>query len=194
MRALLVLGLLAFGATELSAQKAMKFGIEGGGVYATVDGDDFQGTDAGIGFQAQVRNVGSAFTIGAGVVRTSHAVEGTDEKLAILGLMLEPRYTFASAASFRPFLAGRAGMVRETMSATVLGTAYDMEATGTAFGGGGGLAFNLSPNMELNLVATYNMLSFGDVKVNGDTQSGTDTSGSSVTLQASLMFIFGGGK
>jgi len=68
---------------------------------------------------------------------------------------------------------------------------FEGKGPGNVIGAGGGLAFVMTPQVELNVGATYNRLSFGDVTVNGSKQPDTESSGSSVTLQVGLTYVFG---
>ena len=193
MRSLAALALAALFAGPLTAQGTPpRFGIDGGLLYATVDGSDFARLDAGVGFQVQGRLILRGFSVGAGFVRTSHGVESITENLVITGFLLEPRYTFPTTGTLHPFLVARLGRLNQSLKANVPGFGtVDGEGPGNVFGAGGGVAFALAPQVELNVAATYNKLTFGDVTVNGSKDSDSATNGSSVTLQVGLAYVFG---
>jgi hypothetical protein len=112
MRPFIALTLVLIGAVQVSAQSTPpRFGVEGGVLYATVDGSDFEGTSAGMGFQIQGRLLLQGVSLGAGLLRTSHAVEGSTDNLVVTGFLFEPRYTFPTASSPHPFVNARFGFL-----------------------------------------------------------------------------------
>jgi hypothetical protein len=162
--------------------------LEGGGLYATVDGDDFEGTEAGMGFEAQAKLLFTGgFSIGAGFYRSSHDLEGTSENLVVSGFFAEPRYIFAQQGTLRPFLLGRFGLVKQRLEVG----ADELEGPGTIIGGGAGLGIDLSPTLELVLSAAYHSASFGDFEVNGFEVPDSDLKGSSVVLRLGLSVALG---
>jgi hypothetical protein len=182
------LGLVMATARAASGQDIpARFGLEGGVLYATVDGSDFEGTDAGMGYHAQGRLLFRFFSIGAGVLRTSHDVEESTSDLKLSGFFVEPRYTFPTAGNAHPFVSAR--FAKNDMSFTV--GSFTAEAPGTAWGIGGGMNILIGPSLDLNLGVAYNKISFGNVTVNGNENQDSDTKGSSVTFQVGLTYVFG---
>ena len=174
-------------ATNLQAQ-GPRFGFEAAGLYATLSGDDFDGTDAGMGFDIQGRYMSSPkFSVGAGIMRTTHGTDFSDNDIAVLGLFAEPRYHFAvSGSSMMPFVTGRLAYLKESLSAG----GSDFKANGYLFGFGGGLAYQVSPTMTLGGSVTYNLVSFGDAKMDGTTIANSDASGSSLAVRCAFGFKF----
>ncbi len=170
------------------AAQARGFSLEGAGLYADVSGDDFSGTNAGVGFDAQARFSWGAFSLGAGVQYSSHGLDGLSENLGVRGFFAEPRYAFPTAAgNLTPYLVGRLALLHERIE---VGSSK-AEANGTAFGGGGGLAIRLASTVDLSVSVLYAAVSFGDVELNGTEQPNTDTSGSTLALRAGIAVKFG---
>jgi hypothetical protein len=62
------------------------FGIGATGGYYTLNGDDFEGTDAAFGFEGYLRYTAPAgFQILAGVHYSSHDTEGVEDNLSVPG-------------------------------------------------------------------------------------------------------------
>jgi hypothetical protein len=109
LRSLPALSLVAVVAAAPPADAQVKIGVAG--LYASLGGDDFQGTDAGLGGDAQVRfALSPTFTLGGGVQFTSHDNNFADGNINVLGVFAEPRYHIAmsGAGALRPYLAARA--------------------------------------------------------------------------------------
>jgi opacity protein-like surface antigen len=194
MKASLVVaaGLLAVCASAGSAQVSSPvFSAEGAGLYATVNGDDFDGTDAGMGFDVQGRVRFASLSIGAGYQRTSHGTEFTSENGTLSGFFVEPRYGFAGSGSFRPYISAKLGRVTQSLEADFpeFGP-VEQKSSGFLYGFGGGLEFPVSPAVAFNVGASYNRVSFGDLEINGETLDDSDSSGSSVMLRVGLGFAF----
>jgi len=159
------------------------------GLYATLSGDDFQGTNAGIGADGQIRfPLGQAgLSLGAGVQLTSHSVDGIDPNWSVIGVFGEPRYVFNTGGSSQlsPYIAGRAGWLHESISD---GT-DKLSASGFYFGGGGGLLIGLG-GVNLDIGVLFASVKFGELDLNGSS-TGFKPSGTSLALRAGLAF---GGK
>lgn len=179
----------AFAAIATSGQaQAPRFGFEVAGLYATLSGSDFEGTDAGTGFDIQARFMSNPrFSLGAGLLRTSHGTNISDDNIAVLGFFAEPRYHFKmSGSSMSPYLTARLGYLKETLSAG----GSDFEAQGNLFGFGGGMGYAVSPTVSLGGSVTYNLVNFGDAKVDGSTINDSSASGSSLAVRFSVAFAF----
>lgn len=169
----------------LSAGVAQAQGVrvELTGAYQSLSGDDFEGTNSGIGGEAQVRFGMGRMTLGVGALLSSHGIDGIDDKLKILGLLAEPRFVFALTGSpLSPFIAARFAYLRETLTTG----GQDFKATGFAFGGGAGVNYRISPLIQILVAAYFQSARFGDVDVDGTTSPGTDASGTAMTLRAGL--------
>lgn len=176
-------------ATTAGAQSSGKFGIELAGIYATLSGDDFEGTDAGVGFDVQGRYaINPAFSLGAGVQRTTHGVEGFENDESVLGFFLEPRYNFtmSEGSNLAPFLSGRVAMINASLEEG----GSEAKASGTLFGFGGGLQFQASPTIRLTGSVTYNIVNLGEVEIDGSEIPDSDASGSSLAVRFGVAFNF----
>lgn len=178
---------LAAFAVSAEAQES-KFGIEVAGMYATLSGDDFQGTDAGMGFDAQGRfSINPAFSLGAGVQRTSHGIDGASNDMGVLGFFAEPRYAFAmEGSSMKPFISGRFAMLKASLEEG----GSDFEQSGMLFGFGGGAGFMVSPTVQLTGSVTYNIVDMGDLEIDGTKVPDSEASGSSLAVRFGVSFTF----
>ncbi len=147
--------LFACGPVLLSAQS---FSFSAGGIYAALNGSDFDGINAGVGGDLLLRyHAASGLSIGGGVQYTSHGIDGIDPNFGVTGFFADARYAFERklSASITPYVGAR-----------VVLASYNVSQSGTS-------------------------VHFGDAKVNGATQSGTKSSGSSLALRAGVVFGFG---
>ncbi len=179
--------LFACGPVLLSAQS---FSFSAGGIYAALNGSDFDGINAGVGGDLLLRyHAASGFSIGGGVQYTSHGIDGIDPNFGVTGFFADARYAFERklSASITPYVGARVVLASYNVSQS--GTS--VKASGTAFGPGAGMLVRLSPAAQLDLGVLWLSVHFGDAKVNGATQSGTKSSGSSLALRAGVVFGFG---
>jgi hypothetical protein len=188
-RTLMSVAFLGAAAMPAAAQRASgpTFSFEPAAFYATVNGNDFEGTDAGLGFDAQARVKFTALSLGLGYQRSTHAIESIDEKIVASGLFVEPRYEFSSASSVTPYLSARIGRVKQSLESG----SSKAEASGFSFGGGAGVIMPLGKTLRLNTSASWNSLSFGDAEVDGSQIPDSKSKGSSVMLRAGISFNFG---
>jgi len=132
MKRIAVMILLLLIATAAAAQRPT-WTASGSVVYATVSGDDFQGTNAGLGIQVEVRRYWPEWSLGVGAQYTSHDATGFSDRIGIGGFFVEPRYTFPTPTpNLQPYVAGRAMLLYERLESG----ADRAEASGTAFGVG----------------------------------------------------------
>ena len=184
----MTVALLAAAAVPAAAQSvAPKFSLEPAAYYATVGGDDFEGIDAGMGFDVQGRVKFTALSLGLGYQRSSHGLEGLDEKVNVSGMFIEPRYEIPSAASFKPYLTTRIARVTQSLEAD----GSEAKASGISFGGGVGVMVPLTSSVRLNTAASWNSISLGEIEVDGDAIPDSKSSGSSLALRVGMSFSFG---
>ena len=193
--AAVVLALVAASA-PLAAQQtspASRLSLEGGALYATVEGDDFEDIEPGVGFDLQGRYRFSAFSLGAGWQRTVHDITDISDEAIVTAFYVEPRYTIpATLSSFTPFLTARIGRVMQSVETVVVGVGEgELESSGLLIGGGIGLDYALTAIARVNVSTSFAHVSFGDVELDGDEIPDTEASGSSVILRAGLAFSFG---
>lgn len=176
-----------------SAQSAAPgFGVEAAPFYATADGEDFTGIDAGLGFDLQGRLMWPAWSVGFGWLRSSHDVITISDNLIVSSFFLEPRYQFSTPGAARPYVLARGGWAKQRLDVDdpSIGTLV-AEASGWMVGAGGGMAFAVARSIDLNVSAMWVRFSFGDAEVDGQTMADSDTKGSSVLLRFGLSYAFG---
>jgi hypothetical protein len=182
--------LVAVAAAPLLAQSkaASKYQLEGGLLYATLSGNDFQGTDAGFGFDVQGRmNLSGPWSLGVAVHRTSHNVSAAGASEGVLGFGVEPRYAFKASGSMTPYAFARASYLKGSLSSG--GT--DFSSNGHLVGLGGGILWTITPTINFDGAVGYNLIGFGDIDAGGTTIPSSDTSGSSLNIRFGIMWAVG---
>jgi hypothetical protein len=172
-----------FVAAAQPARAQIGFGVAG--LYASLNGSDFDGTDAGIGVDGQVRfSIGGSGSLGIGGQYTRHGIQGISDNLKVLGVFGEPRYYFSVPGSLKPYLAGRAGYLRESISSGGI----DASANGYLVGGGAGLLVNAAPLLHLDLTVLFIGVSFGDTTIDGTKVPDSSSHGSALALRIGVLF------
>ncbi|MGH7612931.1 MAG: hypothetical protein ACREMW_02675 [Gemmatimonadales bacterium] len=182
LRLIASLTLVSVGTAARPVDAQVSFGVAG--LYASLSGNDFQGTNAGFGGDLQVRGgLGSSFSLGGGVQFTSHSTD-ISANWKVIGLFAEPRYLFKTSSSrVSPLLTGRLGWIRESISSG----GNDGSASGYFFGFGGGMLVGLGGSAALDMSVVFASVNFGDLQVNGS-NSGFSPSGTSLAIRAGLLF------
>ena len=165
-----------------------------GGQYLSLGGTDFDGTDAGFGGEARVLfPVGTSLMVGAGGQYSIHGYTGSSESFNVLGLLAEARYMFKTpGGKVSPYVAGRGGYVRASDSNVDLGAGpTDVSQSGFAFGGGGGVMISLTPGLGLDFGAIFHSVSLGDAEAYGQTQPGSEASGTGLQIRGGISFKLG---
>jgi hypothetical protein len=188
VRASAAAALVLLTVTAVQAQTSVAptgFAFGGNLGYYTLSGDDFEGIDSGLGFEGNVRYSWlSGFQILGGVHYASHGIDGLDENINVLSIFVEPRYVFAiGSPTLSPFVGGRAGWVRQSLDIEGI----DASADGVAFGGSGGLLFQVAPQVAIETSVMFAAVSFGDIEVEGESVDGTDSSGTTLALQGGIV-------
>ena len=176
---------------SLLAQSAQRLSVQGSGLWLKLLGDNFEGTDAGYGFEAQVRYTPSAFSIGAGFQWTSHGVDGSPDRATLVGGFVEPRYVFSTASSsLFPYLSGRFYAVRFRSENSANNTRTT--STGLAANGGGGVLVRITPRVNVDLGATFGYFKFNEFTFEnlgtGIEGTGEGNNGSNVVGRVGLTF------
>lgn len=169
---------------------AQNFSLAGGGLYATLNGDDFQGINAGLGGDLQFRyHAAGGVSIGGGVQYTSHGIEGLDPNFGVRAFFADFRYAFERAASpsVTPYLGARVGLAHYGVSSG----GSTLSANGTAFGPVGGLLLRLAPTTQLDVGMAWFSVHFGNFSVDGTEQPDTKASGSALAVRAGVVVGFG---
>ena len=166
------------------------FGIEAGIGYYPLSGDDFDLTDPGIGFEGEARYTwASGFQLAGGVSYNIHGVDVDviDENLKVLGVFAEPRYLFAlKSPNIAPFIGGRLSYLHQSLDRNGVSTG----GNGWAFGGVGGLLFQVGQQVGIEVSVLFAAVSFGDFEADGFSIANTDTSGSTLGLRAGVVVNF----
>lgn len=114
--ALVVAVLLSWGPQRVDAQVQLAAGVGVGGF----SGDDFEGSDGGPTFGAELRlSAGGLAQVGVGVDYSVYGIQGVGQDVDQLDVFLSARrYTDAPAIRF--YYGGKAGYVRQSAEATPL--------------------------------------------------------------------------
>ena len=181
--------LTALACTPLASLEAQRFGLGAHAGYFTLSGDDFEGIEAGRGFQGNAWYlVNPRFQLGLGVVRSSHDIDVVDDNIIDLHLFVEPRLVFpAPGTRFTPFIGARLGYAKQSIEIQGL----DAKATGLGYGAIAGMDVQVGPTAALEFGVTYTNFKLGDVSVEGQDFADTETSGSILGIQAGIVFWFG---
>lgn len=177
-------------------------GLEVNAGYYTLGGDDFEGIDAGPGFEA-VASYGWAggFALGVGAGIGLHDADAPDgagaasSDLDLIGIFAQPVYRFNISARgtphVHPFVGARIGYARLSSETEDTGTAaVEVSASGFSAGGLGGVEVWISDEVGLTGSALFDVLSFGDADVDGVTQADTDSSGTRLGFRGGLKVRF----
>ena len=179
--------LLACGPVLLTAQS---FSFSAGGIYAALNGSDFDGINAGLGVDGQLRyHTRGGVSVGAGIQYTSHGIDGFDPNFGVRAFFADFRYSFenASSSSITPYIAARGALAHYGVSQG----GNSATANGTAFGPAGGMLIRLAPTMQLDVGIVWYSVHFGNISANGTEQPDTKSSGSALALRAGVAFGFG---
>lgn len=184
LRFILIAGLSVAMVRPVGAQVAFNVA----GLYVSLSGSDFQGTNAGIGADGQVRFrlAPSPITLGIGGQYTTHNVDNISENFNVWGVFVEPRYAFPSGASqIKPYIAARGGYVHQSISSG----GNSLSASGFEAGAGGGILVGLG-GVDLDIGFLFALVNFGEQQLNGS-GTGFKPNGNAVALRAGVQF---GGK
>lgn len=174
-----------------SAQSAQKVSLQLS-VLGTSIGTGSGGSASGIGLEPQLRfnhlarseSMGT-LSLGVGGQWTTHS--SGDDELTISGLFLEPRWvppvSLAEGRLF-PYLAARLAWLNQSNN-------FGSSSGGTAFGGGGGFAFVLSPRINLDIGGAIVSQSFDDFKYSDDGSTGSFRTFTSYAIKAGLSYGLG---
>ncbi len=190
MRSCRVAGLTLFLVCGPVLLPAQSFSFSGSGLYATLNGSDFAGINAGLGVDLQLRyHAKGGVSVGGGFQYTSHGIDGFSEKYGVSAFFGEVRYAFERAASpsLTPYLGARIALAHYGISSG----GSELKANGTAFGPTGGLLVRLNPTTQLDVGVAWFSIHFGDAELDGSTQPDTKSSGSALALRVGVAFGFG---
>ena len=197
----LLLTLLALGATSARAQTARRFSVQASALYVGVFGSAFDGVGNGAGFEVQGRYNPSAFSIGVGFQASAHTMtfEGSSEDLSFAGGFVEPCYVIdLGSPKAALYVAARIAYLQQTADMTLSGSTVHLSAGGTQLNIGGGALVRLSPAVNLDLGATLGRIHFGQVEADvpglGTQTFDTGSSGDGQNLVIRVGVAIGLGK
>lgn len=213
MRRIPVLSVLAlvaagFVAAEAEAQMGYRHSGQLSLLGASLFGDEFEGIDSGVGFEAQYRLTPGRWSIGVGFQYTSHDVDASafddipdlrDLDFSLWGGFIEPRYVIdIGSDQMAPYVSGRLSILRESGSVdvpfddgfgNVILVEFSAYANGLLANAGGGLLFALSPrvNLDVGLTVGFGRFGEGTLEVQGQEVATFDgTSGGNVVFRAGV--------
>jgi len=174
-----------------SAQSAQKVSLQVL-VLGTSIGTGTNSSVSGAGVEPQLRfnhlarsETKGILSLGVGGQWTQHT-SGSDE-LTISGSFLEPRWVPPMSlmeGRLFPYLAARLAWLNQSNN-------FGTSSSGTAFGGGGGLAFSLSQRINLDLGGAIVTQSFDDFKYSDDGSTGSFRKFTSYAIKAGLSYGLG---
>ncbi|MEJ7812272.1 MAG: outer membrane beta-barrel protein [Gemmatimonadaceae bacterium] len=189
-------GLACLTAASVRAQARQPFSAQLSGIYMSVAGDPYEGTNAGPGVEAQIRwNVPGrfgGFSLGGGFQRTSHSLDRPDTDLVLTGFFLEPRFvlagSFFGSERFAPYLAPRITLLTQRYNADD----FDGSTGGLSGNLGAGLLYRLNRRANIDAGATIGYTTIRDERVTDrETQAEFNLpSGSGVNLMTRVGVAF----
>jgi len=185
---LAVAGGLSFAAALPATAQPGRLGLEASAGYHILGGDDFDGFDNAIGFEALGSYAfDSGLEIGIGVGIASHDLDGTFASSGdIVSVFADGRYRFqypaASTPHLHPFVAARVGWT--SMSLEVADGGDDPSASGLLVGAGGGIEYWFTDAVAVVGAGTFDILDYGD------SDELADFSGNRVDLRGGLKVRF----
>jgi hypothetical protein len=141
----------------LEAQSAQAISLQVSALYNTVDGDVFDGLNAGFGGEAQIRYTPGALSVGAGFQYTEHGAKTQEggfrlPDVRLYGGFIEPRYRIHTGSYVvAPYVSARFSVLKAGFE----GGEFSLSATSIQLNGGGGLLYRLGPRLNLDAGATF---------------------------------------
>lgn len=150
-------------------------------------GDDFRETESGPGLDIAVRfAAGERLYLAFGGQWNSNGVEFADDDWNVLAIFVEPSVVFATGGVVAPFIAGRIGWLRQSITAP----RGRRTGNGVGFGGFVGLRVPLTSRLSVEVAAPFYRVSFGDVEVDGVERPDSASSGRVFGIRVALNIGF----
>jgi hypothetical protein len=172
------------------AQTSQPFSLQASALVVTPSGSAFEGTNAGIGVELQLRKNISEWSIGGGVQYSRHDLDGISDPLSLTGVFFEPRYVVnIKSERMAPYLSGRLAAFRQSVTSDGVSST----ANGAQLNGGGGILISATPRVNIDLGVTFGYLKFGDFtnRFEGQTVKVPGGSGTNIVLRAGLAIGIG---
>ncbi len=172
--ALLTMGTALGISLSAGAAAAQQHHVSLGAGWYNPGGDDFRETDSGPGLDIAVRfAAGERLYLALGGQWNSNGVDFSDDDWNVLAIFVEPSLVFGFGTPVEPFIAGRVGWLRQSITAP----SGRRTANGVGFGGFVGLRLPVVSRLAVEVAAPFYHVSFGDVEVDGVERPGSDSSG-----------------
>lgn len=150
-------------------------------------GDDFRETESGPGLDIGVRfAAGERLYLALGSQWNSHGVDFSDDDWNVLAIFVEPSLVLATGAAVEPFIAGRVGWLRQSITAL----SGRRTANGVGFGGFVGLRVPVASRLAVEVAVPFYRVSFGNVEVDGVERPDSDSSGRAFGIRVALNIGF----
>ena len=150
-------------------------------------GDDFRETESGPGLDIAVRfAVGERSYLAFGGQWNSNGVDFSDDDWNVLAIFVEPSFVLATGTVIAPFIAGRVGWLRQSITAR----SGHRTGNGVGFGGFVGLRAPVTSRLSVEVAAPFYRVSFGDVEVDGVELPDSDSSGRVFGIRVALNIAF----
>lgn len=165
------------------AQSGKPVSAQASFLYVGLSGSAYEGSQAGMGAEAQIRyNFPSPLSVGGGLQYSRHEFDqasGITEPLTLFGVFVEPRYVIRTSSDVLfPYLSGRLAFLKQSTRVSDV----TVSATGMQINGGGGVLYGLTDNLLLDAGATFGAVSFGSFSGGG----GRAGSGSNVVFRVGI--------
>jgi hypothetical protein len=174
-----------------SAQSAQRVGLQLSVLGTSISAGGGSST-GGVGIEPQLRfnriarsESKGTLSLGVGAQWSQHT--SAADEITIGGVFLEPRWvppvSFFEGRLF-PYLSARLALLNQSNN-------FGTSSSGTAFGGGGGLAFVLSPRVNVDLGAALTSQSFDDFTFSDDGSTGQFNKHSSYAIKLGVSYGLG---
>ena len=158
----------------------------GAGWYNPGD-DDFRETEAGPGLDIAVRfAAGERLHLAFGGQWNSNGVDFSGDDWTVLAIFVEPSLALATGGAVEPFIAGRVGWLRQSITAP----SGHRAGNGVGFGGFVGLRIPFASRLAVEVAAPFYRVSFGDVEVGSVERPDSDSSGRVFGIRVALNIGF----
>ncbi|MGI9626321.1 MAG: hypothetical protein ACR2QM_05755 [Longimicrobiales bacterium] len=180
-------GLALTNASSVEAQTSQKVSIQVSGLGQSFFGSDFEGINAGLGAEAQLRYNHSSFSIGGGVQYTTHSSSVEGLSVDAIGAFLEPRYVVDMGSDkAAPYISGRFAITDFEFDDDTQGNLGT--ESGITVNGGGGLLYRMGPRLNLDFGATFGFQRIGII---GESLTGSNQ-GTNIVFRAGVAYGLGG--
>jgi hypothetical protein len=193
-RRLTAIGLALLAAAPITpghTQTRQRTSIQLSAIYQHVSGDIARLTEAGRGFEAQLRVTPGQWSIGGGIDAIWHEqgiaipspfVPSISVSTLFIGGFLEPRFVLpVTGRRVAPYLSGRLGIARARRNETQGASTTDETSTGYTANAGGGVLIRVARRLNFDAGATMGLLKW--TAMSGDDGAPQDVTGTDVIVR-----------